>query len=1065
MNQETNPSARIPSATYRLQFNAGFTFDAARQVVGYLSELGISDLYASSYLQAKAGSLHGYDIVNQTVLNREIGTESSLQGMVEELQRRGMGHILDFVPNHMCIESAENLWWMDVLENGPSSAYAGFFDIDWNPVKKELTGKVLLPFLGDQYGRVLEKGELRLSFQEGCFKVDCSGVLIPLEPKSTLRILGQRPERLQELFPADAPPLLELLSIITSLEHLPGPGEQDYEKQGERQREKEIVKKRLAKLCLESPEIAGFIGENVALFNGSAGDPGSFDLLDALLQQQVYRLSYWRVATEEINYRRFFDINSLAAIRMEDPDVFAQTHALLLRLIGEKKVTGVRLDHVDGLYDPLSYLRQLQESCYRQLAGTAAEGNLAGKTSQIGTPIPTPTLPLEGREDGATIETAEAVSPLRNRGEGSRSETGGVSSLPEDPPASLRSASPLFHRGDIGALPENTEPGISAYAAILQQSPSYRPFYAVCEKILMKGEQLPQEWPVFGTTGYDFATQVNGVLVETENAKAFDRIYSRFLGYDTDFAELVYQKKKLVMQVSLSGELNMLGHHLNTLSERNRLTRDFTLNSLTRALSEVIALFPVYRTYVDPAAVREIDVQYVEATVARAKRKNPALNASIFDFLRDVLLLRLPEKARECDGTAWLNFAMRFQQLTGPVMAKGLEDTAFYIYNRLVSLNDVGGTPGRFGISLEAFHGQNLERVKSLPHAMIATATHDSKRGEDLRARLDALSEIPERWQKSLMKWSRLNKKKLVLLDGQTVPDRNEEYLLYQTLLGAWPFGAQDPAAQELLRTRIREYLTKAVREAKVNTSWNSPNAVYEASLSAFVDAILTPGPGNTFLADFAPFQKVVAHFGIFNSLSQVLLKMVSPGVPDFYQGTELWDFTLVDPDNRGVVDYQLRRAALAGLKAREVEIGPAKLFGELLENREDGRIKLYLIFRALNYRKANRLLFEHGEYLPLEASGDRSRCLCAFARKGAGKIVIAAVPRFPASLAPEPGQAPLGERAWLDTFLKLPEGGAGRYRNVVTGESLESEERAGVAAISLARIFSCAPVALLEKE
>jgi len=1048
MNQDTNPRARIPGATYRLQFNAGFSFDAARQIAGYLCELGISDLYASSYLQAKAGSLHGYDIVNQTVLNREIGSESSFQGMVDELQRLGMGHILDFVPNHMCIESAENLWWMDVLENGRSSAYAHFFDIDWNPVKKELTGKVLLPFLGDQYGRVLEKGELRLSYLDGCFRVDCSGVLIPLEPKSTLRILGLRPERLQELFSADAPPLLELLSITTSLEHLPGPGEQDLEKQGERQREKEIVKKRLAKLCLESPEIAGFIGENVALFNGSAGEPRSFDLLDALLQQQVYRLSYWRVATEEINYRRFFDINGLAAIRMEDPAVFAQTHTLLLRLIGEKKVTGVRLDHVDGLYDPLSYLRQLQEGCYQQLTGTAGGGAAPAGKPEIDSPIPTPPLPLKGREE------VEAVSPLRNRGEGSRSETGGLPALPEAPPASLRSASPLLHRGDKSA----------EYAAALQQNPTYRPFYAVCEKILMKGEQLPREWPVFGSTGYDFANQVNGVLMETENAKAFDRIYSRFLGHDTDFAELVYQKKKLVMQVSLSGELNMLGHHLNTLSERDRLTRDFTLNSLTRALSEVIALFPVYRTYVDPTAVREIDIQYVEATVARAKRKNPAMNASIFDFLRDVLLLRLPEKARESDATAWLNFAMRFQQLTGPVMAKGLEDTAFYIYNRLVSLNDVGGTPGRFGTSLEAFHGQNLERVKSFPHAMIATATHDSKRGEDLRARVDSLSEIPERWQKSLLKWSRLNKKRLVLLEGQTVPDRNEEYLLYQTLLGAWPFGAQDPAAQEVFRTRIREYLTKAVREAKVNTSWNSPNAAYEASLSSFVDAILTPGPGNAFLADFVPFQRLVAHFGIFNSLSQVLLKMVSPGVPDFYQGTELWDFTLVDPDNRGQVDYQVRRAALAAMKAREVEIGPARLFGELLNSREDGRIKLYLIFRVLNYRKGNRELFEHGEYLPLEASGSRGRNLCAFARKGAGKVVIAVVPRLLAGLAPELGQAPLGERAWLDTFLKLPEGGAGHYRNVITGESLESEEREGVAGISLAQIFTSAPVALLEQ-
>jgi (1->4)-alpha-D-glucan 1-alpha-D-glucosylmutase len=655
----------------------------------------------------------------------------------------------------------------------------------------------------------------------------------------------------------------------------------------------------------------------------------------------------------------------------------------LLRLIREKKITGVRLDHVDGLYDPLSYLRQLQEECYLQLTGA---------------------------ETGLT------------------------------PPDALE------------------------YLEVLQQKPSYRPFYAVCEKILMKGEQLPSDWPVFGSTGYDFANQVNGILVETENAKAFDRIYSRFVGLNTDFAELVYQKKKLVMEVSLSGEVNMLGHHLNSISEQDRLTRDFTLNSLTRAISEVIALFPVYRTYVDSASVREKDVQYIEATLAKAKRKNPAMNASIFDFLRDVLLLRVPEQAGEHDKTAWLNFAMRFQQLTGPVMAKGVEDTTFYIYNRLISLNDVGGTPGRFGTPLELFHGQNLERLKSFPHAMINTATHDSKRGEDLRARIDALSEIPERWQKSLLKWSRQNRKKGVQLDQVTVPGRNEEYLLYQTLLGAWPFGEMDTAAYEIFRSRIKEYLTKAVREAKVNTSWNSPNSSYEAAFSAFVDAILARGSGNAFLADFVPLQRLIAHFGIFNSLSQTLLKMVSPGVPDFYQGTELWDFSLVDPDNRGEVDYQIRSAALAGLKAREAEIGPGKLFGELLACREDGRIKLYLIYRVLNYRKANRELFDHGEYLPVEAPGVRARNLCAFARRAGGRSIIAIAPRFPLTLAPEPGQAPLGERAWLNTSLKLPEGEAGSYRNVITGESLDSTEQAGGAVISLAQIFASAPVALLEK-
>jgi (1->4)-alpha-D-glucan 1-alpha-D-glucosylmutase len=987
------PNAKIPSATYRLQFNRDFTFADAREIVGYLSDLGISDLYASSYLAAKAGSVHGYDVVNQTILNREVGSEESYQLLLDELQRFAMGHILDFVPNHMCIESSENLWWMDVLENGMSSPYAHFFDIDWAPVKKELTGKVLLPFLGDQYGRVLENGDLRLDFSEGAFHLDCAGVRIPVEPKSYLQILTHRPESLQALFPGETPPVQEFLSIVTSLQHLPPATEQDPEKKGERQREKEIIKKRLWQLCQDSPEIAAFIGQNVTIFNGSKGEPSSFDLLDALMRDQVYRPSYWRVATEEINYRRFFDINGLAAIRMEDPAVFEQTHALLFRLIREKKVTGVRIDHVDGLYDPLSYLQNLQEKSYRMLRSAA--GDDAG--------------------DGTDQEKAQVLARLD-----------------ED------------------------------YRQTLIIDPAYKPFFVICEKILMKGEQLP-EWPVFGTTGYDFLCNLNGIFVDSEKAKEFDRIYRQFVGAAADFPEVAYEKKKLVMQVSLSGEVNMLAHHLNTISEQDRLTRDFTLNSLARAIAEVIACFPVYRSYANSAKVREKDVQYIELAVTKAKRKNPAISSSIFDFLRDVLLLRSPEQATESDRAAWLNFAMRFQQITGPVMAKGLEDTAFYVYNRLVSLNEVGGMPARFGTTLEAFHGQNLERLKTFPQAMIATATHDSKRGEDVRTRIDTLSEIPQLWQKSVAKWRRLNKAKATLLDNQSVPDRNEEYLLYQTLLGVWPL-EMDAAALETFRGRIREYMVKAAREAKVNTSWVSPNAAYEEALTGFVDRILAKAPGNNFLPDFLPLQKRIARCGIFSSLSQTLLKMVSPGVPDFYQGSELWDFTLVDPDNRRPVDYGSRLRALAGLMVREAQIGAQALFRELLQSSEDGRIKLYLIFRVLNYRRKNLELFERGDYQPLEAKGAKSRHLCAFARRANGKMIVAVAPRLVATLLPETEPSPLGEQVWRDTFLVLPEDARGRFRNVVNGAELDTAERLGQQGIALAELFADAPVALLER-
>lgn len=995
MVQDTLPGARIPSATYRLQFNAKFTFDDAREIIGYFNDLGISDMYASSYLAAKEGSVHGYDVVNQTILNKEVGTEESHLAMVEELQRFGMGHILDFVPNHMCVESAENIWWMDVLENGISSPYAHFFDIDWTPVKKELTGKVLLPFLGDQYGKVLENGDLDLVFRDGAFFIDCYQLQIPVEPKSYLKILGHRLESLQGLFPPEAPPLQELLSIDTALQHLPPAMETDPEKQAERHREKEIIKKRLGQLCQESPEVAAFIAENVVIFNGIKGEPASFDLLDALLRDQVYRLSFWRVATEEINYRRFFDINGLAAIRMENPAVFDLTHQLLFRLIREGKVTGVRIDHVDGLYDPLVYLQSLQKNSYLQ---------------------------------------------MREGAEGSRSASG---------------------MGAEGA--DKLERWNEEYRQALEQNPSYKPLYTVCEKILMKGEQLPDLWPVYGTTGYDFLNSLNGIFVDGENAKQFDRIYQRFVGQVADFAEVVYEKKKLVMLVSLSGEGNMLAHQLNTIAEQDRSTRDFTLNSLARAIREVIACFPVYRTYANSGAMRERDVQYIEGAVAKAKRKNPALSSSFFDFVRDVLLLKFPERATEQDRSEWIYFVMRFQQITGPVMAKGMEDTAFYVYNRLISLNDVGGMPGRFGTPLEAFHGHNLERLKNFPHAMIASATHDSKRGEDVRTRISALSEIPELWQKYLAKWRRLNKGKITILENQPVPDRNEEYLIYQTLLGSWPAVDVDQEGFERYRVRISEYLTKALREAKVHTSWVSPNAAHEEAVLSFVEMLLVHSPGNNFLPEFLPLQKKIARWGIFSSLSQTFLKMVSPGAPDFYQGTEFWDYTLVDPDNRHPVDYRCRMEALAALKGRQAEIGTPALFRELLQSCEDGCIKLYLIFRVLNYRREHSEFFNQGDYVALEAEGTKAKHLCAFARRVNGKGYIAAAPRLIATLLPEPEGCPIGEAAWQDTFLLLPEGSGSRFRNVVNDEEIAAVERKGRQGIMLAELFGGAPVALLE--
>jgi (1->4)-alpha-D-glucan 1-alpha-D-glucosylmutase len=984
---------RIPVATYRLQFNGEFGFSAAREIVPYLHELGITDIYASPFFKAREGSRHGYDIIDQNSLNPEVGTEAEFDGFINELRQHGMGQILDIVPNHMCIEG-KNALWMDLLENGPSSASAVFFDIEWQPVKQELENKVLIPILGEQYGTVLENGELKLAFEEGSFFIYYYDHRLPVIPKTYSAVLTHRIEELEGNLPTGDHCLQELMSIATALKHLPPVTERNLERIAERYREKEIVKRRLGLLYNDCPEIASFIDRNIELFNGTPGEPASFDLLDGLLAQQVYRLSHWRVATEEINYRRFFDINDLGAIRMEDPHVFRTTHRLIFDLVRERKVTGLRVDHADGLYNPSEYFRRLQGGCFLQ----ACLGALAGETQ-------------------------------------------------------------------AGDEQEELETRIwSNYHDILAVNPQFKSFFIIGEKILLKGEKLPDEWPIFSDTGYVFVNLVNGLFVDTGNARAFDAIYSRFTKLHMNFPEVVYEKKKLVMQVSMSSEINTLGHYLNRISEMNRHTRDFTLNSLIKALVEVIAFFPVYRTYITGRDVTDRDRQYVEYAVSKANRKNPALSASIFDFIRDVLLLVFPGNLQEEDKKDWLDFAMRFQQITGPVMAKGAEDTAFYVYNRLVSLNEVGGSPERFGTTLEAFHGQNIERSRSRPQAMLATSTHDTKRSEDVRARINVLSEDPYRWREALRRWSRINRKNKMSLDGQPVPDRNEEFLFYQTLVGAWPFCAPEDAEFETFRQRTKAYMLKAIREAKVNTSWISPNAMYEDAVMFFIDAVLRDSPANLFLADIGEFQKLTASCGMFNSLGQTLLKIASPGFPDFYQGSELWDLSLVDPDNRRSVDFTRRAALLAELQEKEAAVGQLALARELAAARSDGRIKLYVIYRALNFRRGNRALFDAGRYLPLETVGERHNHVCAFERIVNHQSVVVVAPLFCTRLPLAESGLPVGRGVWGDTVVILPfEEGGNRFRNIFTGEMLKLECREGRCMLTLADILSGFPVALLE--
>lgn len=985
---------RIPVSTCRLQVNHQFKFSEAKEILPYLHELGISDVYTSPYLKAKKGSLHGYDILDHHQLNPEVGTGEEYEAFTRALERFGMGHVLDIVPNHMCIADDENAWWMDVLENGPSSIYADFFDIVWKPVKDELENKVLLPVLGDQYGRILENQELKLVFEEGAFFVRYHGRKFPVAPISSRKILEYGLDALRERTGEHHAHLQELLSILTALSHLPPRTERDPEKIMERRREKEIIKKRLRDLYGESQEVRRFIEENVNRFNGDPENPGSFDLLDDLLNDQAYRLSHWQVATEEINYRRFFDINELGSIRMESPRVFEETHRLIFRLIREKKVTGLRVDHPDGLYDPAEYFRRLQKGCFVQLC-------------------------------------------LRELGIG------------EEPRAAE----------EVGRLYEE--------AASRNPSPFLRmPFYIVGEKILTRSERMPEGWPIFSTTGYVFLNAVHGIFIDMAGERAFDETYRRILRSKVDYTELVYEKKKLIMETSMPSEINMLGHYLNRISEKDRHTRDFTLNSLTGAMMEIIAHFPVYRTYVTLSGVTERDQRYIEHAVSRAKRRNPALSGTVFDFLKQVLLLDYPERLKDADRREWLDFVMRFQQVTGPVMAKGVEDTASYVYNRFVSLNEVGGNPERFGTSLEAFHGMNIERTKYWPDAMIATSTHDTKRGEDVRARLNVLSEMADEWRESVRRWSRMNKRMKSALEGRWVPDRNEEYLLYQTLIGAWPLHPMDGPGYEYFKTRVSDYMLKAIRESKINTSWISPNLPYEENVLKFIGAILAPGPHNLFLKDMQALRERVSYLGIFNSLSQTLFKITCPGVPDFYQGTELWEFSLVDPDNRGPVDFRLRREKLAELRKRLKAAGKdlTETAGELLGEWREGTPKLFIIYKALQFRREHSQLFREGTYLPLAVEGDFKDHVCAFARQKGGQAVLVVAPRFLSRLIKAPGEKALGEAVWKGTRVTVPkEIETNRFRDLFTGEVVETIRENGERALPLGRLLAFFPVAMLE--
>jgi (1->4)-alpha-D-glucan 1-alpha-D-glucosylmutase len=910
---------KIPGATYRFQFNHKFTFSQAREAVAYLHELGITVCYASPLFKARPGSMHGYDVCAPNELNPELGTPADFLSFSDQLRQEGLGLLLDIVPNHMGTDCS-NDWWFDVLRNGPASRHAKWFDIDWKPANPATVGKVLLPILEDHYARVLEAGKLKIVHDAGKLFVAYHDHKFPLSPQSS-----------------------------------------------------RMVKQQVSKLGLEV----------VLQELNAAGEIPTYADLHQLLRQQHFRFAFWRVASEEINYRRFFDVSDLISVRVELPEVFHAVHELVFSLIRQGRVTGLRVDHPDGLWDPRTYFSRLQD---------------------------------------------EFTSP--------EDESGNAD---PDKPAQPAPRS----EGEI-------------------REPNESRLFVVAEKILTDDERLRDDWEVDGTTGYDFLNQANAIFVDSAGEEAFDRLYHEFTGCDTDFQTLVYQNKKRILLFSFVSELNALTRRLKEIAALTRYGQDFTPIQLRMALVETIACFPVYRSYIGGETTQPAseDRLCIDEAVKRARPANTDKEPAALDFLHHILLLELPKDLSANGQTLCREFAMKFQQLTGPVMAKGVEDTTFYNYNRLVSLNEVGGNPGIFGRSPEAFHQYNFNQAKAWPHSLLATATHDTKRGEDLRARLNVLSEMPDEWGERVKRWQAFNLDKKTLSDGVAAPDANDEYLLYQTLVGTWTAEAETNAGLQSLRDRLAVYMLKATRESKAHTCWTDPDAAYEKAVETFVKKLLDDGASRAFLDDFRAFQKRVAFFGQYNSLAQLLLKLTCPGVADFYQGTELWDFSLVDPDNRRPVDYETRKRLLKELQAGfEKDRDKTIFFRGLNKKWEDGRTKLFLAWRSLSFRNHEKDIFSDGAYVPLAVSGEREEHVFAFARQLKDRTVLAIVPRLICGLLDGTEKSPLGLEVWGDTAIHLPNhAGPGTFENPLTGEKVKAKGQR----LSVGGVLNSFPVAVL---
>lgn len=921
------PIARIPNSTYRLQFNKDFTFNDAKAIVPYLQRLGISHVYASPLLAPRKGSTHGYDTINYGAINQEAGTLEEFESFADTLHSYGLGLIFDIVPNHMGL-CKDNKWWMDVLENGQASKFAHYFDIDWRPIKKELINKVQIPVLGDHYGNILTSGQINFSLdsQKGKLFANYYDHVFPLNPTSYPIILEYRIEALKARLESADRDFLEFLSIITAFKNLPEHTVTDSEKIKERNREKQIGSERLATLCAKNHVVKKFIEENLIDFKSSPDNEISIERAHKLLESQVYRLAFWRVSGDEINYRRFFDINDLAAICVEHEDVFANTHAFILNLIQNGKIDGLRIDHPDGLLEPVKYYKTLQIEIAKKLGAEfkANDKNLLGSEKL--------------------------------------------------------------------------------------------PFYVVAEKIIMPNEQIPENWAIHGTVGYGFLNSLNGLFIKAENKNIFTDIYYKFIQKKLDPEEMQIECKKLIMNSSLAAELNVLSNYLNRISEMYLFSRDYTINSLRNALIELVACFPIYRTYISAEEEAEQSKDYIKWAINLAKKRSFFTDRLVFDFIEQILLLELEEDINSTKYYHILDFTLKFQQYTSPLMAKGIEDTFFYRYNRLVSLNEVGGNPDKFGVSVDEFHQHNLKRMEITSNGMLSTSPHDTKRSEDIRSKINAISECPQEWEDLVKKLRKINKSS----DTEAI-DKNDEYLIYQSLIGIWEKQGLKKENKNNLQVRLENYILKAVKEAKVNTGWLNVDSEYEQNISNFIKKIFNYPLTHPFWKAFLPFENLITNIGYINSISQNVLKLTVPGVPDIYQGSEIMKFTVVDPDNRRPVDYQKIHEIFEAIQPL-INFNPETEDYKTFSSLKPDALKLFYTTTILNFRNQNSNIFKLGKYIPLNITGINANHFVAFARLLENQAIIVAVPRLLRNLISQENPLQINNEMIKDTIIELPQ-------------------------------------------